>query len=173
MHNPWYEYGTCAGAWKGGKSKLIIETGIDVPSANTIIIDRADKLGLAQLHQLRGRIGRADKPSTCLLLYAPPLTAAAKARLEIIRETDHGFRIAEEDLKLRGAGELLGTRQSGLPEFHIADLQVHSKLLAAARDDAALILDRDPELKSDRGQALRVLLYLFEREAAVRNLRSG
>ena len=101
------------------------------------------------------------------------LTAAAKARLEIMRETDDGFRIAEEDLKLRGAGELLGTRQSGLPEFRIADLQAHSELLAAARDDAALILDRDPELESDRGQALRVLLYLFEREAAVRNLRSG
>ena len=94
-------------------------------------------------------------------------------RLEIMRETDDGFRIAEEDLKLRGAGELLGTRQSGLPEFRIADLQAHSELLAAARDDAALILDRDPELESDRGQALRVLLYLFEREAAVRNLRSG
>jgi len=165
-------------AFAAGKTKIlvattVIEVGVDVADATVMVIEHAERFGLAQLHQLRGRIGRADKPSTCLLLYAPPLTAAAKARLEIMRETDDGFRIAEEDLKLRGAGELLGTRQSGLPEFHIADLQVHSKLLAAARDDAALILDRDPELESDRGQALRVLLYLFEREAAVRNLRSG
>ena len=165
-------------AFATGKTKIlvattVIEVGVDVADATVMVIEHAERFGLAQLHQLRGRIGRADKPSTCLLLYAPSLTAAAKARLEIMRETDDGFRIAEEDLKLRGAGELLGTRQSGLPEFHIADLQVHSKLLAAARDDAALILDRDPELESDRGQALRVLLYLFEREAAVRNLRSG
>jgi ATP-dependent DNA helicase RecG len=165
-------------AFVAGKTKIlvattVIEVGVDVADATVMVIEHAERFGLAQLHQLRGRIGRADKPSTCLLLYAPPLTAAAKARLKIMRETDDGFRIAEEDLKLRGAGELLGTRQSGLPEFRIADLQAHSELLAAARDDAALILDRDPELESDRGQALRVLLYLFEREAAVRNLRSG
>jgi len=151
----------------------VIEVGVDVPDATVMVIEHAERFGLAQLHQLRGRIGRGDKPSNCLLLYASPLTATAKARLEIMRETDDGFRIAEEDLKLRGAGELLGTRQSGLPEFRIADLSVHGDLLAAARDDAALIINRDPELESERGQALRTLLYLFEREAAVRNLRSG
>ena len=151
----------------------VIEVGVDVPEATVMVIEHAERFGLAQLHQLRGRIGRGDKPSNCLLLYASPLTAPAKDRLKIMRETDDGFRIAEEDLKLRGAGELLGTRQSGLPEFRMADLAYHDELLATARDDAALILDRVPELESERGQALRVLLYLFEREAAVRNLRSG
>ena len=151
----------------------VIEVGVDVPDATVMVIEHAERFGLAQLHQLRGRIGRADKPSHCLLLYASPLTGPAKARLEIMRETDDGFRIAEEDLKLRGAGELLGTRQSGLPEFRMADLAVHDELLATARDDAALILGRDPELESERGQALRVLLYLFARDAAVGYLRSG
>jgi len=151
----------------------VIEVGVDVPEATVMVVEHAERFGLAQLHQLRGRIGRSDKPSNCLLLYASPLTETAKSRLKIMRETDDGFLIAEEDLKLRGAGELLGTRQSGLPEFRLADLACHGELLATARDDAQLILDRDPELESQRGQALRVLLYLFEREAAVRNLRSG
>ncbi len=162
-----------SGAVKILVSTTVIEVGVDVPDATVMVIEHAERFGLAQLHQLRGRIGRADKPSNCLLLYASPLTAPAKARLKIMRETDDGFRIAEEDLRLRGAGELLGTRQSGLPEFRMADLGVHGDLLATARDDAALILDKDPELETGRGQALRVLLYLFEREAAVRNLRSG
>ncbi len=162
-----------SGAVKILVSTTVIEVGVDVPDATLMVIEHAERFGLAQLHQLRGRIGRADKPSNCLLLYASPLTAPAKARLEIMRETDDGFRIAEEDLRLRGAGELLGTRQSGLPEFRMADLGVHGDLLATARDDAALILGNDPELETGRGQALRVLLYLFEREAAVRNLRSG
>ncbi len=162
-----------SGAVKILVATTVIEVGVDVPDATVMIIEHAERFGLAQLHQLRGRIGRADKPSNCVLLYASPLTGPARARLKIMRETDDGFRIAEEDLRLRGAGELLGTRQSGLPEFRIADLQVHVELLATARDDAALILDRDPELETGRGQALRVLLYLFEREAAVRNLRSG
>ncbi len=165
-------------AFASGQTRIlvattVIEVGVDVPDATVMVIEHAERFGLAQLHQLRGRIGRADKPSTCLLLYAPPLTGPAEARLKIMRETDDGFRIAEEDLRLRGAGELLGTRQSGLPEFRIADLSVHGELLAAARDDAALIISRDAELVSERGQALRTLLYLFEREAAVRNLRSG
>jgi ATP-dependent DNA helicase RecG len=151
----------------------VIEVGVDVPDATVMVVEHAERFGLAQLHQLRGRIGRADKPSTCLLLYAPPLSEPAKARLRIMRETDDGFRIAEEDLRLRGAGELLGTRQSGLPEFRLADLTAHAELLAAARDDAALIMERDPDLMDRRGQALRTLLYLFERDEGVRNLRSG
>ncbi|MBM3516612.1 MAG: ATP-dependent DNA helicase RecG [Alphaproteobacteria bacterium] len=151
----------------------VIEVGIDVPEATTIVIEQAERFGLAQLHQLRGRVGRSDRPSSCLLLYATPLGEAARARLRILRETDDGFRIAEEDLRLRGPGEVLGTRQSGLPEFRIADLSLHADLLSAARDDSALVLARDPMLTSPRGEALRVLLYLFERDAAVAYLRSG
>ncbi len=162
-----------AGAVKVLVATTVIEVGVDVADATVMVIEHAERFGLAQLHQLRGRIGRGDKPSTCLLLYAPPLTVTARARLDILRETDDGFRIAEEDLRLRGAGELLGTRQSGLPEFHLADLAVHDELLAAARDDARLVLHRDAGLTSPRGAALRVLLYLFERDAAVPQLRSG
>ncbi|MCG8548101.1 MAG: ATP-dependent DNA helicase RecG [Alphaproteobacteria bacterium] len=151
----------------------VIEVGVDVPNATVMVVEHAERFGLAQLHQLRGRIGRGDRPSTCLLLYAQPLTETAKARLRILRETEDGFRIAEEDLKLRGGGEILGTRQSGMPAFRIADLAVHAELLAAARDDTKLILDRDPDLTSPRGEALRTLLYLFEQDSAVVNLRSG
>ena len=151
----------------------VIEVGVDVPDATLMVIEHAERFGLAQLHQLRGRVGRGDTPSTCILLYAPPLGDAARARLAILRETDDGFRIAEEDLRLRGAGELLGVRQSGLPAFRVADLAHHADMLATARDDAALILQRDPELTSPRGQALRTLLYLFERDQAVKTLRSG
>ncbi len=151
----------------------VIEVGVDVPAATVMVVEHAERFGLAQLHQLRGRIGRGSKAARCILLYAAPLTETAKARLRILRETDDGFRIAEEDLRLRGAGELLGTRQSGLPEFHIADLAIHGELLAVARDDAALIMARDPGLKSPRGEALRVLLYLFERDAAVGYARAG
>ena len=151
----------------------VIEVGLDVPQATVMVIEHAERFGLAQLHQLRGRIGRATAASTCLLLYAPPLTEAARQRLEILRETDDGFRIAEEDLRLRGAGELLGTRQSGLPDFRIADIAEHGDLLEMARDDAALILERDAALKTRRGEALRVLLYLFARDAAVAYVRSG
>jgi ATP-dependent DNA helicase RecG len=151
----------------------VIEVGIDVPDATIMVVEHAERFGLAQLHQLRGRVGRSDKAGNCLLLYAPPLGETARARLEIMRETDDGFRIAEEDLKLRGAGELLGTRQSGLPELRLADLARHGDLLATARDDARLILERDPELKSERSQALRALLYLFERDAAARYLLSA
>ncbi len=150
----------------------VIEVGVDVPEATVMVIEHAERFGLAQLHQLRGRIGRGERPSTCLLLYGA-LTEAAKARLAVLRETDDGFRIAEEDLRQRGAGELLGTRQSGLPAFRVADLAVHADLLPVARDDARLALERDPHLESARGQTLRVLLYLFERDAAVRTLRSG
>ena len=151
----------------------VIEVGVDVPQASVMVIEHAERFGLAQLHQLRGRIGRGAAKSTCLMLYHGPLGETARARIRILRETDDGFRIAEEDLRLRGAGELLGTRQSGFPEFRLADLAVHEALLATARDDARLIIEKDPELASARGQALRILLYLFERDAAVRYLRSG
>ena len=164
--------------FKAGETQVlvattVIEVGVDVPEATIMVVEHAERFGLAQLHQLRGRVGRGSGKSTCLLIYHGPLGEPAKARLKTLRETDDGFVIAEEDLKLRGAGELLGVRQSGLPEFHIADLTVHGELLAAARDDAKLILSKDPALREARGQALRVLLYLFERDEAVRYLRTG
>ncbi len=151
----------------------VIEVGVNVPEASVMVIEHAERFGLAQLHQLRGRIGRGTAASTCILLYDSPLSETSKARLAIMKGTEDGFLIAEEDLRLRGAGEVLGTRQSGMPEFRLADLAVHGELLAAARDDARLIMDRDPELQSERGKALRVLLYLFERDQAVKYLRSG
>ncbi len=165
-------------AFAAGESDIlvattVIEVGVDVPEATVMVIEHAERFGLAQLHQLRGRVGRGHGKSTCLLLYAQPLGETAKARLAIMRETDDGFRIAEEDLRLRGAGEVLGTRQSGLPDFRLADIEAHQELLAMAADDARLVLEGDPELKSERGEALRILLYLFERDAAVRYLRSG
>lgn len=151
----------------------VIEVGVDVPAATVMVIEHAERFGLAQLHQLRGRVGRGDKPSTCLLVYYGSPGETARARLSIMRETEDGFRIAEEDLRLRGGGEVLGTRQSGLPDFRLADLSVHGELLAQARDDARLLLERDPKLETPRGRALRVLLYLFERDVAIRYLRSG
>jgi ATP-dependent DNA helicase RecG len=151
----------------------VIEVGVNVPSATIMVIEHAERFGLAQLHQLRGRVGRGSGKSSCLLLYQTPLGETAEARIKIMRETEDGFRIAEEDLRLRGAGELLGTRQSGLPAFRIADIETQKDLLAAAYDDARMILERDPELESERGKALRVLLYLFERDEAIRYLRSG
>jgi len=151
----------------------VIEVGVDVPEASVMVIEHAERFGLAQLHQLRGRIGRGAERSICLLLYKAPLGPTAKARLAILRETDDGFRIAEEDLKLRGEGDVLGTRQSGMPGFHIARIEFHGKLLPAARDDAALMLSRDPRLNSPRGEALRALLYLFARDEAIRLLGAG
>jgi ATP-dependent DNA helicase RecG len=151
----------------------VIEVGVDVPEATVMVIEHAERFGLAQLHQLRGRIGRGSGPSTCLLLYKGPLGDTARARLAIMRETEDGFRIAEEDLRLRGGGDVLGTRQSGIPGFRVAQLAAHGNLLRIARDDAALILGRDPDLASERGQALRTLLYLFERDDAVRLLGAG
>ena len=165
-------------AFKSGEISLlvsttVIEVGVDVPEATIMVIENAERFGLAQLHQLRGRIGRGTAVSTCLLLYQPPLGETARARLTIMRESDDGFRIAEEDLRLRGAGEMLGTRQAGLPLFRLADLALHGDLLAAARDDAALVLARDPHLETERGEALRILLYLFERDDAVRLISAG
>jgi len=166
-----------AGFVDGGIDLLVattvIEVGVNVPAATVMVVEHAERFGLAQLHQLRGRIGRGEKPSTCLLVYQPPLGETARERLATLRATDDGFVIAEEDLRLRGGGEVLGTRQSGIPEGRLADLAAHADLLAVARDDARLVLERDAELESARGRALRVLLYLFERDAAVRLLRSG
>ncbi|MEM8588398.1 MAG: ATP-dependent DNA helicase RecG [Pseudomonadota bacterium] len=151
----------------------VIEVGVDVPEATIMVVEHAERFGLAQLHQLRGRVGRGAAQSVCFLVYAPPLSETARKRLATLRETEDGFVIAEADLELRGAGEVLGTRQSGLQVWRLADLAAHGDLLAAARDDVRLILNRDPEMESDRGRALRLLLYLFEQDAAVRYLRSG
>ncbi|MGA9796856.1 MAG: ATP-dependent DNA helicase RecG [Rhizomicrobium sp.] len=164
--------------FKAGETQVlvattVIEVGVDVPEATIMVVEHAERFGLAQLHQLRGRVGRGSAKSSCLLIYQGPLGETAKERLKIMRETDDGFVIAEKDLELRGAGELLGVRQSGIPEFKVADLAVHGELLAVARDDAKLIMTRDPDLKSERGEALRTLLYLFERDEAVRYLRTG
>jgi ATP-dependent DNA helicase RecG len=166
-----------AGFASGGTDLLVattvIEVGVDVPAATIMVIEHAERFGLAQLHQLRGRIGRGSEASSCLLLYAPPLSETAAARLKILRETEDGFRIAEEDLRLRGAGEILGTRQSGMPNYRLADLVHHRDLLEMAHDDTRLILNRDPNLVMERGKQLRVLLYLFSRDAAIRYLRGG
>src|SRR6266849_7972997 len=151
----------------------VIEVGIDVPAATVMVVEHAERFGLAQLHQLRGRIGRGGDASTCLLLYQPPLGEVARQRLQILRDTEDGFRIAEEDLRLRGGGEVLGTRQSGLPVLRLADLARHEELVVVAHDDARLVLERDPELSSPRGAALRLLLYLFRRDEAVQYLRAG
>src|SRR5205823_8203639 len=137
-----------AGAARVLVATTVIEVGVDVPEASVMVIEHAERFGLAQLHQLRGRIGRGSESSTCLLLYRGPLGETAKARLAIMRETEDGFRIAEEDLRLRGEGEILGTRQSGLPGFRLARLESDGDLLGAARDDARLTVERDPQLAS-------------------------
>lgn len=151
----------------------VIEVGVNVPAATIMVIEQAERFGLAQLHQLRGRVGRGSEKSTCLLMYQPPLGEAARARMEIMRETEDGFRIADEDLRLRGAGDVLGTAQSGLPRFRIADLERQTALLALAHKDARLLLDRDPDLTTDRGRAVRTLLYLMEQDRAIRLLSVG
>jgi ATP-dependent DNA helicase RecG len=151
----------------------VIEVGVDVPDASIIVIEHAERFGLSQLHQLRGRVGRGSEASTCLLLYKSPVGETARARLAIMRETNDGFLIAEEDLRLRGEGEILGTRQSGSPGFRIADASSQAGLLEMARDDARLVLETDPELSGARGNALRLLLYLFGRDEAIRLLRAG
>jgi ATP-dependent DNA helicase RecG len=151
----------------------VVEVGVDVPAATIMVIENAERFGLAQLHQLRGRIGRGSEPSTCLLLYREPLGEMSAARLRVIRETTDGFRIAEEDLKLRGEGDILGTRQSGLPGYRIARSDVHAQLITLARDEALRILKQNPNLTGAHGEALRCLLYLFERDEALPLLGAG
>lgn len=151
----------------------VVEVGVDVPEATIIVIENAERFGLAQLHQLRGRVGRGGRDATCLLLFERPLGEIATARLDILRETDDGFRIAEEDLRLRGGGEILGTRQSGLPGFRIADPVLHAPLLEPARAHAEKMLADDPELNGPEGIALRSLLYLMERDEAIRLTAAG
>jgi len=154
-------------------STTVIEVGVDVPNATIMIIEHAERFGLAQLHQLRGRVGRGAAESSCILLYKQPLGETARERLNVMRDTEDGFVIAEEDLRLRGGGEVLGTRQSGLPAFRIAGLPEHQDLLEAARDAARLTLSRNPTLEGEDGERLRLLLYLFERDDAVKLMRAG
>ena len=151
----------------------VIEVGVDVPEANVMVIEHAERFGLAQIHQLRGRVGRGSGASSCLLLYRAPLGEVAQARIDILRATEDGFRIAEEDLKLRGEGEVLGTRQSGTPGFKLADLAVHADLLSIARDAAQKIVAEDPDLGGPQGSAVKVLLHLFERDEAIRLIEAG
>lgn len=164
--------------FKSGELKLlvattVIEVGVNVPEATVMVIEHAERFGLAQLHQLRGRIKRGFEASTCLLMYAGRLSETAHERLNIMRETEDGFVIAEKDLELRGSGEILGTRQSGFSEFKLADMAVHKDLLRIANQDAKMVLELDPNLTTPRGQALRTLLYLFERDDAVKTYLAG
>lgn len=151
----------------------VIEVGVNVPNASIMMIERAESFGLAQLHQLRGRVGRGAEASTCLMLYQNPLTETGRRRLEILRETEDGFRISEEDLAIRGAGDVIGTAQSGLPRFRIADLESQTALMARAQKDARKLLHDDPSLESERGQAARVLLWLMEQDKAIRLISVG
>ena len=151
----------------------VIEVGVNVPNASIMVIERAESFGLAQLHQLRGRVGRGAAASTCLMLYQAPLTETGRRRLEILRESDDGFRIAEEDLAMRGAGDVIGTAQSGLPRFRIADLERQAGLMALAQSDARKLLHDDPALDGDRGRAARVLLWLMEQDRAIRLISVG
>ncbi len=162
-----------AGETKVLVATTVIEVGVDVPNASIMVIEDAEGFGLAQLHQLRGRVGRGAAQSTCLLLYQTPLTDSARRRLEVLRETEDGFRIAEEDLAMRGAGDVLGTAQSGLPRFRIADLERQAALLAVAQDDARALVESDPALTGSRGDAIRVLLWLMQQDRAIQMISVG
>ncbi len=151
----------------------VIEVGVNVPEATIMVIEHADRFGLSQLHQLRGRVGRGADQSYCFLVYSAPLGEVAKERLSIMRDTEDGFIISEKDLELRGGGDILGTKQSGMTEFKIANLAAHGDLLATARDDAKLIVSKDSKLESERGINLKTLLYLFERDQAIKYFRGG
>ena len=151
----------------------VIEVGVNVPNATIMVIERAEIFGLAQLHQLRGRVGRGAAQSTCLLMYRPPLGETGRRRLELLRETEDGFRISEVDLQMRGAGDLIGTAQSGVPRFRIADLERQTALMAVAQNDARALLEVDPELQGERGRATRVLLWLMRQDRAIRWITVG
>ena len=161
------------GAAKLLVATTVIEVGVDVPNSTLMVIEQAERFGLAQLHQLRGRVGRGADKSTCLLLRGGSLSETARERLALMRETQDGFRLAEEDLRLRGGGELLGTRQSGDTPFRVASLEQIQRLLPVAHDDARLLMERDGGLTGERGEAARLLLYLFERDYGVQLLRGG
>ncbi|MEP5762871.1 MAG: ATP-dependent DNA helicase RecG [Litoreibacter sp.] len=162
-----------AGRTKVLVATTVIEVGVNVPNATIMVIERAEGFGLAQLHQLRGRVGRGDEASTCLLLFQPPMSETGERRLKIMRETEDGFRISEEDLSMRGAGDMIGTAQSGLPRFRIADPERQTGLMATAHKDARLLLSKDPTLSSERGQAAKTLLWLMEQDKAIRLLSIG
>ena len=165
-------------AFVEGRLRLLVattvfEVGVNVPTASVMVIERAESFGLAQLHQLRGRVGRGSEASTCILLYEGPLGETARRRLTLLRETEDGFRIAEEDLAIRGAGDVIGTAQSGLPRFRIADLERQAGLMEVAQSDARKLLNDDPRLEGPRGQAARLLLWLMEQDRAIRLIGVG
>jgi ATP-dependent DNA helicase RecG len=151
----------------------VIEVGVDVPEANIMVIEHAERFGLAQLHQLRGRVGRGAAQSFCMLLYDEGLGHLARERLTMLRDTEDGFEIADTDFRLRGAGDLLGTRQSGLPGFRLADPAEDEALIRMAHQDATLLLEKDPDLAGPRGRAVRLLLRLFGKDAAMATLNAG
>ena len=164
--------------FQAGKSKVMdgtreIEVRVDVPNTTFVVIDRAENFGIVQMHQLRGRVGRGEAASNCLLKYQAPLSKSAERRLGIMRDTEDGFRIAEEDLKMRGAGDVIGTAQSGLPRFKVANLEHQSALMATAHQDARMLLQSDPALTSSRGKAARILLWLMEQDQAVHLISVG
>lgn len=162
-----------AGETKVLVATTVIEVGVNVPNASIMVIERAETFGLAQLHQLRGRVGRGAAESTCLMLYQAPLSESGSRRLKVLRDTEDGFRIAEEDLAMRGAGDLIGTAQSGLPRFRVADLERQTALMAVAQSDARRLLAEDPALTGPRGQAARTLLWLLDQDRAIRLLSVG
>ena len=162
-----------AGQTKVLVATTVIEVGVNVPNASIMVIERAEIFGLAQLHQLRGRVGRGAAQSTCLLMYQPPLTEGGERRLQTLRDTEDGFRIAEEDLAMRGAGALIGTAQSGLPRFRVADLERQAALMEVAQSDARRLLAEDPTLEGPRGRAARVLLWLLDQDRAIRLIAVG
>ncbi len=164
--------------FQSGETKVlvattVIEVGVNVPNATIMVIERAEIFGLAQLHQLRGRVGRGEAQSTCLLMYQPPLNEGGRRRLEVLRETEDGFRIAETDLEMRGAGDVIGTAQSGLPRFRVADLESQAGLMATAQTDARKLIGDDPTLEGERGAAARTLLWLMSQEEAIRLISVG
>jgi ATP-dependent DNA helicase RecG len=165
--------GFVAGQTKVLVATTVIEVGVNVPNASIMVIERAETFGLAQLHQLRGRVGRGAAQSTCLLMYQAPLGETGERRLKVLRDTEDGFRIAEEDLAMRGAGDLIGTAQSGLPRFKVADMERQTALMAVAQSDARKLLNDDPSLTSRRGQAVRMLLWLLDQDRAIRLISIG